>query len=677
MNDGTAQTQANAGVAALRGLRRSPPKAIQLLLPVWGQHYVKQFLDFGLPTLLAPGNLPAVAERLPCKFVFLTSEDDMSRLREHPAYAFLNSICDVDFHLIDDLITGDNYSTTITLAYARAVHAGGADLLDTCFFFLISDYLMADGSLSSVLDRMLAGASGVLAGNFQVVAEDARKTFYDVFDTGTPDLVLAPRELMRWALTYLHPMTAANLVNFPLCHSAHSNRLFWRVDENTLIGRFYLMHMIAIRPETAEFAIGSSCDYSFIPEMCPSGNVTVLTDSDEYLVVEMQPRQHENQFLRMGPVEMAELADSLAEWTTQRHRENVHSTLVFHAAEIPDELGRIAEEANSFVERVNAQLPAQPQPYRNHPYWIGAIASHRVAAKLKKNYDHKSIDRLTRITNESWRSRIITFVHRCRLWAFGRPPQVHPWHPRWPDYQILQSVLRDFLAGHEGHILILSTVPTLFADWLGDLARKTTSWHIKRLLDVRRAEYVPLMRQFDGCLLFLDVDELDLGRLLIERIRPLLTDDGFLLVHAANGRTARVDDYFNTAVAYHADRFLSLSTWIASVQFITATQLRLSVMKELRRLNETILRQPLASLPLTLVAVPFLAGVSIACNLAALLRGMNVSRHKLYSSICMVLRPSGAEPGVPDLSPDENLYWRPNRLNAVAAKRSVAGRKSV
>ena len=198
-------------------------------------------------------------------------------------------------------------------------------MLDTCFFFLISDYLVADGSLGSVLDRMLAGASGVLAGNFQVVAEDAVKTFYKRFDQGTPELVLPPRDLMAWALTYLHPMTAANMVNFPLCHSLHSNRLFWRVDENTLIGRFYLMHMICIRPEVADFVIGSSCDYSFIPEMCPSGNVSILTDSDDYLVVEMQPRRHERNFLRLGPRNPRALAADLSEWTTQRHRENAQS----------------------------------------------------------------------------------------------------------------------------------------------------------------------------------------------------------------------------------------------------------------------------------------------------------------------------------------------------------------
>ena len=84
-------------------------------------------------------------------------------------------------------------------------------------------------------------------------------------------MIVRSRELMRWALDHLHPMTLANMVNFPLCHSTHTNRLFWRVDDNTLIGRFYLMHMICIRPEITDFVVGSSCDYSFIPEMCPSG----------------------------------------------------------------------------------------------------------------------------------------------------------------------------------------------------------------------------------------------------------------------------------------------------------------------------------------------------------------------------------------------------------------------
>ena len=76
--------------------RRGPPKAIQLLLPVWGTQYIGQFLQSSLPTLLAPHNLPSIAKLLPCKFSFLTSSEGAEILREHPAVVYLRNICDVE-----------------------------------------------------------------------------------------------------------------------------------------------------------------------------------------------------------------------------------------------------------------------------------------------------------------------------------------------------------------------------------------------------------------------------------------------------------------------------------------------------------------------------------------------------------------------------------------------------
>ena len=356
------------------------PQAVRLLLPVWGQRYLRRFFEFSLPTMIAPGNIPALAAALPCTFVFLTSAQDAELIAEHPGYRHLSAICRTEIVPIDDLITGDNHSTTITLAYERAMRAAAA-ITDTCFLFLISDYLVADGSFRHVLARIQEGASGVLAGNFQVTEEDAAPAFHSTFGSGDVALTLAPRALAAWALRHLHPVTAANTVNFPLNHSLHSNRLFWRVDEDTLLGRFYLMHMIAIRPETRDFVIGASCDYSFIPELCPSGNVAVLTDSDDYLVVELQPRQHERAFLRVGPPDVATLAASLSEWTTARHRENARHSVLFHAAALPPALPAVAAEAERFIAEVDRRLSARPQPHRDHPYWLGAIAAHRLRGR--------------------------------------------------------------------------------------------------------------------------------------------------------------------------------------------------------------------------------------------------------------------------------------------------------
>ena len=192
------------------------------------------------------------------------------------------------------------------------------------------------------MKRMNAGASAVLAGNFHIVAEDGLGALRRKIDPTRVELAISSRELIRCGITYIHPATVANIVNFGLFHNEHTNRLFWRVDDSTLIGRFYLLHVVCVRPEVTEFVTGSSFDYSFVPELCPSNKVDVITDSDDYFVLELQTRNHEADQLRPGPLETTDLAVSLTEWTTARHRENARSTVVFHAKEIPGTVAKVA-----------------------------------------------------------------------------------------------------------------------------------------------------------------------------------------------------------------------------------------------------------------------------------------------------------------------------------------------
>ena len=186
-------------------LRRPPPRAVKVLLPVWGFSYVDQFLNYGLPTLLAPGNIPALAAAFPTEFVLLTSADDEIYIRSHAAFRRLAACCKIEIRLTDHLIMDGNYSTTITLAYTEAVRYAGDAMLDTCFFFLVSDYVMADGSLATAFKRVQGGASAVVVGNFQVVREDALPWLQARLAASNDMPALPARELMQWALEHLHP----------------------------------------------------------------------------------------------------------------------------------------------------------------------------------------------------------------------------------------------------------------------------------------------------------------------------------------------------------------------------------------------------------------------------------------------------------------------------------------
>ncbi len=608
--------------------RRGPPKAIQLLLPVWGTQYIGQFLHSSLPTLLAPHNLPSIAKSLPCKFSFLTSSEGAELLREHPAILYLRRICDVEIKNIEDLITGDNYSTTITLAYARAVQEAGAAMVDTCFFFLISDYIMADGSLANVMKRMHAGSSAVVAGNFQVVEEDAREQFFNTFDTGEPEIVLQARDLVRWAVRYLHPMTIANMVNFPLCHSTHSNGLFWRDDENTLIGHFYLMHMICIRPETVDFKIGASCDYSFVPEMCPSGNVHVLTDSDEYLVVEMQPRHHEHDFVRLGAVDHNQLIGSLAEWATAVHRQNAHSAVVYHASDVPADIGSAIAESGAYIEAIEKRLPA-PQPHRDHPYWIGAIAAHRWAVSRRKGAP----------IPESARRFDILF--RCRDFIFGRPPHVRPWHPRWPDYQTIVQLARRYFEHSKGQLLIVSSTPKIFQDWLSEISGSVVSVDLSRFLNLDSAQYERMVDEFEGCLLVVRETETPYAPELIAKLKHVLRRNNTLLIFALNGHGVAVGKQFSNDLLRGISGFFDPDMALDEVKFVPAGWVTWVALRSIRFATVSTMRNWIW-LPIAVLAGAFFFTITAIGNLGR--RGaMQPPRSQFCSSVALALRKTSAE----------------------------------
>ena len=518
-----------AAAGAAHG-RRAPPKWIKVLVPVWGYEFTQNFLNVSLPTLLAPGNVPALAKTLPTEFIFLTGRRDEPMIRQSAGYRHLSAICPIRFNLIDDIITQGNHSTTVTLAYVAAVRRVGEAMLDTCFLFLVSDYVAADGSLDSVIKLMLAGANAVQAGNFQVIAEEAVPWLERQHKEGEEALVLPPRQLMRYALTCIHPATIANTVNLPISHNSHCNRLFWRVDADTLIGRFYLMHMLCIRPEITDFVIGASCDYSFIPEMCPSGNVEVIADSDQYLMIEVQPRHHEENFLQLGSVRPKQIAAGLSEWTTALHRDNARQTLVFHGADLPVSLSSAIGEADAFIAEIALSLKPKPMPHRGHPYWRGAIAAHHSEIGRRPNEDDWQLMLGRRAT---WTTEI---AGRLRNFLLGRAPHVRRWHPRWLDFEVPRNALAQLLDNPEKRLLIVSHRPTPMTNWLAD-----KSENVRRISVSRLARFNPDLTdeagdRFDACYLEIRDAEFDRAHLLVDQLVPLLRPDAEILLASYNER---------------------------------------------------------------------------------------------------------------------------------------------
>jgi hypothetical protein len=221
------------------------------------------------------------------------------------------------------------------------------------------------------------------------------------------------------------------------------------------------MHMIAIRPETADFVIAAPSDYSLIPELCPSGEIVRIADSDDYFAVECQPRRSHLPVPSVTRLDPRSVANGLAPWATRLHRENAAHALVFHCGEPSPQLNEVVALSNAFVSQVDALSTKAPMPFRHHPLWPRTLEHHLATASVEQDPM-----RLAAITADPATAAEAGFSAASRLRAIllGRAPYFQPWHPRWKDAKALRKLLADVASN--GRVAIVAEIPARVRLWL-------------------------------------------------------------------------------------------------------------------------------------------------------------------------------------------------------------------
>ena len=539
---------------------------VRFLTVVWGDTYIERFAKLALPSFLAPGNLPAVAATCELEVVIMTTRDDVEAFEAHAAFRALRSVCPVRFIEIDDLISPGVYGVTLTLAYMRAIAASGAEMVNTHFIFMNADFVLADGSLRSLSKHILAGRAIVLGPSFRATAEAIEPRLRAQVDESST-LTIPPRELAGLALAHPHPTTIAKTLNQGLCHSREPNQFFWQVDEHTVLGRYFLIFMLCLKPERLITSINSYCDYSFIPEMCPSGDEVAMGDSDEFFMLELQRREQEMDYLRFGRPSEDAIAASLSKWTTAEQRRAASHDIVFHGRAVPAGIAQVKAEAQAFIERIGRKL-GPPVSHAGHPYWVSAlywfasVRAERRLAELPAELSEAGLPKGWAMANSphaaadgTWRSlrtllvglsyplrAILSAAHKR---VMGLPPFVTPLSPHWLDYQHLRQALGAIFKA-DGTILLIVRERGEFIDELFKSDKRVRFVSVSDVLlsglPIADSEEQPM-----SVLVYLRHTELRYMHRLIEICTPALPgrSDWHVFVHRPNGGLAAEDLLFD------------------------------------------------------------------------------------------------------------------------------------
>ncbi|WP_316165412.1 MULTISPECIES: hypothetical protein [unclassified Bradyrhizobium] len=433
------------------GLRDPNPPALDIavLTPVWGERYITEFAEVGFLSLLSRHNLELVCERHNVELVFLTTEGGRERFEGLDAIQRAKSICSVRYLMIDDLITSANYGVTLTLAFARAIKSFGERQTSTAFIFFNSDFVLSDGSLSTVVQRLEEGYRCIMAPSLRVNAEVVFPALSKQAAASERGLEVTSRSMVELALRNLHLTVVGRTLNQDFVHCAQWGQFYWRVDEHTLIAAHHLIFMMAIAPEKPLGIVNSYVDYCFVPEMVPSGQFALMDDSDEFFMIELQAKAQEREMLRCGHPDVKGIYRDLSEWTTAEHRRFAQVPVVFHAKDIPPQALAVKEMAQAFVESIQAKLVRMPVNHAFHDYWTQGVAAWIAHKRLDDGGLFKLPPELQgqlsprRRRRSRWNSglkeRTTRSLDRLDKQLFGVPI----WHHRWCDTRAIDRLVKE------------------------------------------------------------------------------------------------------------------------------------------------------------------------------------------------------------------------------------------
>jgi Carbohydrate esterase, sialic acid-specific acetylesterase len=338
----------------------------------WGDAYVEDLLSLTIPALLAPGNLPYLACQVSCEVVMLTEERLFARVSHHPAIERLRTICPFKLIGLDDLITAPDKKYGMALTYA--LHRGFADIgtamTNHWLIFLNADFVLAEGSLRTLLDHLVRGERLVASPSYCVVAREVRPELIKRVDPNTRTLSMPPREMAKLALAHRHNTIRSKTVNQSAFHIRYMDQFFWLLDNTTLLGHQMPIAIVGLRPECYVAEPNSYWDHGLMKEFCPTAEPDVIGDSDDFLMIELREQDVAHDDILPGWPQPVELAERMISWVTPYQRSFARYPLTLHAADVPANIEDGRRMLSAFVNELMSHVPANLPSHVGHPQWV-------------------------------------------------------------------------------------------------------------------------------------------------------------------------------------------------------------------------------------------------------------------------------------------------------------------
>jgi len=254
---------------------------ILIVTAVWGQWHLDVFLDVNLPTLLAPGNMPALAKRHEIAYQLHVRSSEVARITDAETFRRLAALVPVDLRIIRDERQLDDPIAAHTDFWRSAIEearrAGQFALL------MPPDVLWSDGSLAHVADLLDQGKLALFTALPRVASNSFLPAFHAQFGRSPDRVAMSGRDLMALCFDHLHPLMAAHARSseyFP----THAEMVVWPIEKEGLAVRLFGRELFVFDPARVRLN-----HLQLVADPVPWSSLHTITDSDLLFAVSLAP----------------------------------------------------------------------------------------------------------------------------------------------------------------------------------------------------------------------------------------------------------------------------------------------------------------------------------------------------------------------------------------------------
>jgi hypothetical protein len=351
--------------------------AFRFCLPIWGEDFVRTWLDVALPTQLAPGNLEDFPWASGSTIEIYTRRQDTALMEASPAFGRLKRAMKVEVIDIDHLFQKSVFGI-YTECQRMAIRA--ADAADATLSFLSPDMVMSPGTLKNAALRIRAGATAYVIPGNRTVKEDMVPWLLAHGSDGGSVIAVPARDLVRRSIDCMHANSESWFWNSKRFDRTPAY-LMWEVPGAGLVAYCYVLHPMMLRAEIRGAELANIFDQDYLERACPTvERIHVAHDSDEAFIFGLDPRDRFKDHLieyRASPYDLA----YWAEWAFNPHHRRFAATPIRHRyADGDPEAWKTAEQAGRAVVDDIAALLAVPD------WQLALLDRKRLLMRLRRRY---------------------------------------------------------------------------------------------------------------------------------------------------------------------------------------------------------------------------------------------------------------------------------------------------